>query len=354
MNRFSSFLLWLSKTNPTYFKMCPKHVQWQRTALALFILCTWTLAFITGCYFVKSIFLNYDDGTGTMYVSFLGWVASIIFGLFWASFIAMTDRESISAGSKFAIVCRLVLAVLIGYVISIPLEMQIFSDRIMKELTISAHEVNGGFMEKRNASIQRYDNRIADIESQIKVERANKNKWSETAHAEEVGREGTTYTGRAGRGSCYTSAQNNYFKSKEQEERLVKELEDAKREKEIAVREADAQYEDSIVDQSYGFFSQYEALEDLKTINPRVRFFTTMITLLLVILEAVPCLMRILQQEDEYDILLKASSRINISYLTAIANLRIFEIENDKNINNQASSQHASKKLLEKVDKKME
>ena len=93
----------------------------------LFILFTAMMAFISGSYAMFFVFSNV--------------ILSLIFGIFWALLIFNLDRfivnsmhtddkDTLSLKKIHTAMPRIIMAIFLGIVISTPLEMKIFNDRI--------------------------------------------------------------------------------------------------------------------------------------------------------------------------------------------------------------------------------
>ncbi|MBK8370356.1 MAG: DUF4407 domain-containing protein [Saprospiraceae bacterium] len=345
------FLLWLSKTDPTLISFCPKPVQWSRQALGFFVLATGIFAFLTGTYFIQTMFVDYNPITGLAESGLFSKIITNIIGLFWAVFIIMLDREIVSASSKWGAAIRLPLALALGFAIAIPLKVNFFQSRILKQLTLNSKVENAASANQLNKTINDWDSRSLNIENKINEERNQMAKWSDIMEAEDVGRSIKGRTGRPGRGVAYNSALNNFHLHQKFETQYVEELKELRSNMASKVVEAKSEYESSIINQTYDFVSQYEALEDLASRNSHIKFLAFLITLIFIIIEVVPALLKLIKGSDEYDALLEVRTNIARQMAFSYGNLAIDELQNVKNIStlNQHNYPYTPKEIIHSI-----
>src|SRR5690606_13857707 len=108
---------------------------------------------------------------------------------------------------------RLLMAILLGFVISTPLELKLFEDEI--ELEITANK-NSQIEERKNqlnsefAEISVYESKIENLRDQINTKREEKDKYYDEYICE---RDGTCGTGKIGRGPEYLEKKQRYESS---------------------------------------------------------------------------------------------------------------------------------------------
>jgi hypothetical protein len=72
--------------------------------------------------------------------------------------------------------------------------------------------------------------------------------------------------------------------------------------------------------------ASYEALERVKANSPSAIYMAWGIRFLIILLEMSPALMKLLQRTNEYNVILEAVRRVNISRVLGIANDQIDQI----------------------------
>jgi len=134
MKIITKTLLFLSNTDEDVIVKCTKRTINQQIALGAFVLFTGIFAFMSGSYAVSHLFAEYDYVTKETHISGMGIIYSILIGLTYALFIMQIDREIVSTVNKKAAALRIPLAIIIGLVIALPIELKLVEGRIEKQL----------------------------------------------------------------------------------------------------------------------------------------------------------------------------------------------------------------------------
>ncbi|NVO03648.1 MAG: DUF4407 domain-containing protein [Bacteroidetes bacterium] len=349
---FHSALLWLSKTDPKLYTLCPQNVKWNRTALGYFVLLTGIFAFFTGSYFVRSIFAEYNEVTKTIETSAIGWIVSTLAGALWGWLVILIDREIVSATSRWSAFVRIPLAIIIGLVIATPFKIQLFSGRINKELMKSSRVENSVYEKKKESTIKGSESKISDLESKIQNERNQMADWQSVMEAETVGRVKSGRTGKAGQGPAYEEAKQNYELHKGFAEDYEKQLSSASSKFDATVTSAKNEFNGQKIDQAYDFLSQYEQMEALKETNKKLSFFAFLISALFILIEVVPALMKLLKSSDEYDALLEVRTVVSRQLAYAAANMAMDELAtNPANLLSNGNYPYSPNETIELIKK---
>jgi Domain of unknown function (DUF4407) len=130
MSTLTNFFQFLSKTDQQVIQSqhCSRFVRMTQTSLGVMV-------FITGLFACLS-------ASFAIYTAFQDRVLSIIVGVIWGTMIIVFDREIVSATNKRAVFLRLPLALIIGFAVSVPLEMRLLQDRLDKYLKQQEHTEN--------------------------------------------------------------------------------------------------------------------------------------------------------------------------------------------------------------------
>jgi hypothetical protein len=327
-----NFILWFSNTEPEIYIHCPKSVQWKRIGYSLLVIITGIFAFITSSYLIRSMFQTYNENTKTLEVSDSVWIFSIIIGLIWSILIILIDKIIISSQRKYMAILRIPLAIMIGFVVSVPLEVQMFSNRINKALTEASRTENSTYQQKYDGVLNKANSEIDRLNTKIDNEQKEMSKWKDIMEAEVVGRVRTGRTGIAGQGSAWKEANENYLLHKSYMEQAQKELALVQQNYKLIKNEAKGEFQQNKINQSYDFLSQFEQLSILKDDerHKSLKRFANCIVLLFILIELIPALMKLLSETDEYDILLNAKSSLNEQFINANTNVRMEEIDKNK------------------------
>jgi hypothetical protein len=316
MNIVARFLLYLSKTDRRLIALCSDSASKTQVGYGVFVLIVGIFAFTSASYALRT---TLGDGYAVYAVAAV-----------YAALIMFIDREIVSANSKGRgmIAVRLALAVFIGLVVSVPIELKLFEEQIKQQQKLNENDNNAPYLEQKQRAEAQYRERIVEKERQIQTLEAEAGDL-ETRITNEVLRPDQQISGvaqgtlRPGMGPVYrrlkeqaaekagqlSQAREAFDKLKEDEQAELKRLEDEFGR--VAIPPAD------------DLLSRYVALGAVKQ-DPRkgsdAWFMAWGVRLLLIMLELTPALIKILQEENEYDAVLQANRRRSITRIYAIAN----------------------------------
>jgi uncharacterized membrane-anchored protein YhcB (DUF1043 family) len=311
MDTLRKFFQFLSKTDPNVIRSphCSGFVGMIQTALGVMV-------FITGFFAALS-------GGFAIYTAFRNTVLALIVGILYGTMIMAFDREIVSAPSKKAVWLRLPLAVLIGFIVAVPIEMRLLQDRLEKQLRVNEQTENMPAIERKNARLDQLRDRREQLEKDARRYREEVATWSSNMEAEVVGRVREGRTGKAGEGPAHRAAREN----KELNEKLLvdtqKQLGQVQAEEVEERRQIEADFNRTFILQTYGFLSQFEALEELKSQSAAAWEISWMLRLLFVFIEIFPALVKLLLPYSAYNALLEAKHRDSIQIIHSIANQRM-------------------------------
>lgn len=357
---YNNFLWWCAGVNRDVLKQCP--TEWAKYAgMGGTIFSTACMAALSGGYAISTVF---DDT-----------IVSVLFGLFWGFIIIFnldrlivntmySDGEVTISWQEFKSgLPRILLAIFLGIVISTPLEMKIFEDRINSQLVkdniertnetrLIAQEGNRSLVDRRNLLEREYKDitdRLATAARDLKEEE-----------------EGSSLSGKMGKGPIYEA-------KKKLKEDIEKEQKDWKDAHELELKDIREQIiantkktGDDIKkgNEEEGFCVRYEALSNLTSIKfkphleiPKLFWVSFFITLLFVSIECAPMLMRMMVADGSYEKILEAEkhkirvmSDKRISDLNDNINTEI-QISTEKNRQRLEAEVLANKELMEKIAK---
>jgi hypothetical protein len=265
---------------------------------------------------------------------------SIVFGLFWGLLIFNLDRYIVSTIGKgdgtqkitweeWKIATpRLLMAILLGFVISTPLELKLFEDEI--ELEITANK-NSQIEERKNqlnsefAEISVYEGKIENLRDQINTKREEKDKYYDEYICE---RDGTCGTGKIGRGPEYLEKKQRYESSladfKSVESTNVSQISEIKTKLDILYGEKKYREKEYIeaADKNLGLLARLDALSRLTKQSTTLLFSKWLITLLFIFIEVAPVLFKLMSDSGPYDdIMDRINHETNVQELQKISNI---------------------------------
>lgn len=311
------------------------------------------------------------SGGYAFYTIFNSTPIAILFGIFWGLLIFNLDRfivntmysdgkYTISWGELAAGTPRLIIAIFLGIVISTPLEMKIFEDRInsqiVKDNALRTNEtmaIKSKDTDLLKQSKQQYDELLKDRDELMKklTDAENDLKNEET---------GVGLSGKKGKGPDYR-AKDNYKKSCETELKnwnTNHEFQLSQLEKDIKNGETKLEnFTNDITNglEENGFCVRYEAFSNLKKEVPSARIVSIFIMLMFIIIEIAPTFFKMMIASGPYDELLreemenkKAQSILRVSQMNDDANTQI-QISIAKNKERLEAEVAANKVVLSKI-----
>ncbi|MBI5541312.1 MAG: DUF4407 domain-containing protein [Bacteroidia bacterium] len=158
MNKLRNFFWWCSGANKSILEKCPtEHEKYFGIGGTVFF--TGLFAVISGSY---ALYFVFNDLYSMQRI-----ISSILFGLIYGSMIFNLDRwivSSMKKGKNRLAIIRLFLAAIIAFVISKPLELQIFHTSVEYEIENMKQK---DIKYKEDALINPLKNDISELESQI-------------------------------------------------------------------------------------------------------------------------------------------------------------------------------------------
>ena len=305
------------------------------------------------------------SGGYAFYTIFDSTKLAVVFGIFWGLLIFNLDRfivntmysdgkHTISWSELFSGLPRIIIAIFLGIVISTPLEMKIFEDRIESQIVkdniertnitrLAATEGNKPLIDRRDT----LDAERKEIVARLSF--ANEELKKEA--------EGSALSGKSGHGPIYKdkeayrdAIQTELTQWDEAHQAELKEIRN-----QIAVNSAKTNEDISKSNEEKGFCVRYEAFSNIKKENAAVRIVSLFIMLLFIIIETAPTLFKMMIASGPYDELLneemerkKAQAILNVSRINDDANTQI-QIVVEKNKDKLAAEVAANKEILAKI-----
>lgn len=249
-----------------------------------------------------------------IYTVFNSYFAAIAFGLIWGlmifnldRFIVMSMKKKSSFFKEFLTATpRLVLAVLIAFVISKPLELKLFQSEIAAELVIMEQQLfktqEATLKERFDPEIALIKNEVLTLESQLQRQRAQRDALSLAAIQEADG------TG----GSMKRNLGPIYKAKKREADQAQIELDNAEAsvvpliaEKQDMIRQLESQMNMELdgLDKAglTGFAAQIDALGRIAGKSSTIWYASLFITLLFIAIETAPIFTKLISERSPYD-----------------------------------------------------
>lgn len=251
------------------------------------------------------------SGGYAMYFVFHSVWTAIAFGIFWGLLIFNLDRfivntmysdglPTISWGEIRSGLPRIIMAIFLGIVISTPLEMKIFEDRIDSQLVkdnIRRTNETRAEAEIGNAPLVQRRDKLEAERAAISTRLAAANK-----ELKEEG-EGSALSGKAGHGPIYADKEANRNAIQKELDDWDKahntELEGIKNQILENSTKIGADIENG--NKENGFCVRYEAFANVKAANNSLKIVSIVIMLLFIIIETAPTFFKMMMSSGEYD-----------------------------------------------------
>jgi len=135
LNWLERLLLFMSKTDLFILQFCTNTTRMTLGSVGVMVVITGILAFFSSFFALKNSFFMEDS-------SAMSWIVPICVACVYAGAIMAFDREIVAATDKRAAWMRIPFAILIGFVISYPIELQMQHGRITAEINQMAEARN--------------------------------------------------------------------------------------------------------------------------------------------------------------------------------------------------------------------
>jgi hypothetical protein len=336
LNSVQKFLIWSAGADQEVLSQesC-RTERYKYESIGTTVILTAIMAFCSGGYALFTVF-----GSLTISIS-LGFIwGSIIFNLD-RFFILTASQNKSSSKLQFWVgaVTRLSIAILLGFIVAKPLELRLFESEINQKISQQRRE------REREESRKDQDTpdvkRINKINEEIDNLTREKNQASDALQKaridaiEEI--EGKGVTGKAGVGTIAKERQKNVETIEKSVTFLDNIIQDLLKEKNSLIKKQQSslsiktpQKKES---QEGSLLDRISALEALSKDDPAIAITNILITLLLIIIEIAPVLVKILSKEGLYEKLLEKEiiDRMNQENLGKMAEKELSKMKELKN-----------------------
>lgn len=331
MNTVQEFFLFCSGATPSILKRSPSDVN-KFVGIGATVFFTGLLAFISAGFAIHTIFDSYT--------------AAILFGLVWGLMIFNLDRYIVSTMKNdgsfgrrlLQSFPRIVLAVIIAFVISKPLELKIFQSEINAELVTMEQEA---YKRQEDAMNTRYTNDITEtkvnieaLKSELYEAKSLKLSLAEAALSEA---DGTGGSQKRNMGPIYKAKKAEADKAAQAYELLTVKLQpqiDRQLDKLASLDLAKGESLEAMNRQSLdGFAAQLDALSRAGRRSDTIFWASIFITLLFICIEITPILAKLMTSRSPYDyVLQKHEHRYAVDNARIVSNLTM-ELDAELNYN---------------------
>jgi len=312
------FFQFLSKTDQDALGSgcCTRVTRMTQTSLGMMVLLTGILAFFSGSYAIYTAFAAHEWAP----------LVAVPLGVLYSCMIIMFDREIVGAQDKRAAAFRFPLAILIGFIVAVPLELRLLEDSINKQLLVSSQEDNKVLLGRMQKKQDELDARKKELQDAINKYRSEVKRWDEAMEAETVGRQLSGRTGKAGQGPAYTEAMRNRDSNAATLARYEEELRKHEDVEEQERRRFQDEYKTGYVPQAMDFLARYEALDQLKASSAGAFAISWGLRIFFILIEVFPALLKLFLPYNEYNAIVEARMRSQVQRVHALGNQQLDEL----------------------------
>ncbi|NOU17731.1 MAG: DUF4407 domain-containing protein [Bacteroidales bacterium] len=325
---FTVFLCRCSGACIVILEKCPTQVT-KYSTMGTILLITAVMASLSGGYFFFTAFRQ-------IYLA-------IAFGMFWGVVIFSLDRYLVTSmgvnqSKKFInVLPRVFLAICLGIVVAKPLELKLFEHEIKTELANIKNQLHGE-MRSSNAEIAQMDSttrRLENEKGRLHITLSEKKKEldnSETDYYNEIkGKNSTTTTGEIGIGpeakrknNIRIQTEKEYEKLKEKVTLREKEINDEMKDLHQKVKDRDKNLQGE-AENYEGPLAEIEALSSLTSKKIILKLANIFLTLIFILIETAPVLVKLSQTKGLYEELLEAHEKENIKNIQGNSDFQDYE-----------------------------
>ncbi|MBK4735250.1 DUF4407 domain-containing protein [Noviherbaspirillum pedocola] len=338
----SDFLCFCAGADPQILRYCPHSERVKEQGIGGVVLATATLAFFSGSYGFYTVFSSKNGFALSAEQQAFDWAAlalAILFGLVWSLMIFNLDRfivstgghgdgtEKITLGEIWRAVPRIIMAIVIGLVLSKPLETRIMKTEIEARLTEMQKDEAAKLQRQDDAEYEKGRKEL-DAKKAERVKQRDQ-KATElrgmldriTEQRDRVDKEADgTASGRAGEGKAFNAKKTNLEEMKAQYERTKRDYDPEIRNLDTETAAIQAQIDEGLKKRESTFRENEKKAASLDGLIKRIEIAgeispggSLMLTLLLIVLEIAPIFFKMMVAIGPYDYLSENVKRLAIA-----------------------------------------
>lgn len=234
-------------------------------------------------------------------------------------FIAFLDREIVGGLDKKTAVVRPFLALFIGTLVAIPIELWVFQARVDQEIQRQYREDNKEQLDNVRTAEAGLDQRRHELEASVAELRKQEADWGRVLDDEAVGRQRAGRTGTPGAGPVFRNAEAQQASVREQMQQVRRDLQQLEASMPARRERLDKKFQQEEVGMVANFVTRYEAMDRVVRRSSPLFRLSWLITLALILIEMTPALIKLLTPHVDYHHLVSAEIRENIARIDEIS-----------------------------------
>jgi len=229
----------------------------------------------------------------------------------YAIWVGALDREIAGSLDRTTAVVRPFLALFIATLVTIPIELGLFQQRVDQRLQQQYRINNKEQFDELRQRESVLEKRRSDLTATVDDLRKQESEWAKVLDAEAVGRTGIGRTGLAGDGPAFRNAQSQQASVRQRIQEARQDMDRLERSIPEEQRRQDAQFKREEVTLVTDFPSRYEALDKVIHESDPLYRLSWIIWAALTLIECCPALLKILTPHSDYHHLVQAEMREN-------------------------------------------
>lgn len=365
-NWLNEFLWLCAGANRKLLRQCPtEHAKYAGIGGTIFF--TAIMASLSGGYAIYKVFADelFNEATGLYDFDYHAFHISLIFGTIWGLLIFNLDRfmvntmysdgtQKITKEEWTGAFPRLILAIFIGVVISTPIELRIFKDKIQAQLIIDQGKAQTDMVDNQKSIA----NQIVALEAKKKAnnERLDKKRLEQKEIEDQAYKEATGHglSGKAGIGNYTKQLQDRAANLKREADTLEVETKRANAALDIQLAPLYEQQQrhtannETAAKSMKGFAAELNALNEITFKDAdglSLSIARILIMLLFVAIEIIPTLFKLMMIDGAYDGALNAEKH----RMKVLAEQRISDVNDNINTEVQISTEKNKQRLEAEV-----
>lgn len=303
------FFCWCSGARLYLLKQCPTEYN-KYYGIGVIVFLTGVMASLSGGYAIFTVFRNLQVS-----LAFGALWGFLIFSIDW--YIVASLRKHQNKSKEFATALpRFVLALLIAFVVSMPLKMKLFEREINQQIVFDQQQSAIGFQNLVNeefGEIKKLEDENKMLRQEIKSKEEQRNRLF-TMIIDEA--EGMSPTRTPGKGHVYREKKIEYDKIDQELKQLREQNNGIIQQNLIALEQLREKRNSTIENaqvttaESDGFLARLKAMSNLTSSNESIRWASWFIILLFITIESSPIIVKLLSGRGPYDDMLEAEEYI--------------------------------------------
>ena len=302
-NPVTLLLLWASKTDPRLVAICSRWAIATQAAMGVFVF--FTAAMAAGSIYYTVSTLHASDG--------IAMSIAAAFGIF----IFFLDREIVGGIDNLSTIVRPVLALFLGTIATVPIELWIFQSRIDQDLQRQYLLDNKAQFDALHSAQGKIEQRRAEFQKTLDALANEEAEWGKAISGGLTGMANFQY----GQRRIVSNAQGQQARVQQRIQEVRRDLDQFEKSLPADRDRQDKQFAREETSKVTDFVTRYEAMDRVVHDSPALYRMSWWITITLIIIDMTPAFLKLMTPHVDYHHLVKAGIRENVTRVDEISDL---------------------------------